>query len=125
MFEMLAWEGGNFSTERGKRSPKETIIKGWQSLLLEGMRRVDEAKPGRADMNREIAKAQQDTTLLLEKIISLKGVILATVFDPEGFPVASQINDFNKEKFRIQEITPMISTLLPNFPIRLLSPVAH
>ena len=34
MFEMLAWEGGNFSTERGKRAPKETIIKGWQSLLL-------------------------------------------------------------------------------------------
>jgi CheY-like chemotaxis protein/predicted regulator of Ras-like GTPase activity (Roadblock/LC7/MglB family) len=112
MFEMLAWEGGNFSTERGKRSPKETIIKGWQSLLLEGMRRVDESKPGRADMNKEIAKSQQDTTRILEKLVSLKGVILATVFDPEGFPVASQINNLNKEKFGIQEITPMISTLI-------------
>jgi len=112
MFEMLAWEGGNFSAERGKRSPKETIIKGWQSLLLEGMRRVDESKPGRTDMNREIAKAQQNTTNILEKIVSLKGVILSTVFDPEGFPVASKINDKYTEQYGIQELTPMISALI-------------
>jgi CheY-like chemotaxis protein/predicted regulator of Ras-like GTPase activity (Roadblock/LC7/MglB family) len=112
LFEMLAWEGGNFSTERGKISPKETIIKGWQSLLLEGMRRVDESKPGRTDMSREIAKAQQDTTTILQKLISLKGVILATVFDPEGFPVASKIHDLQKDRYGIQEITPMISSLI-------------
>jgi CheY-like chemotaxis protein/predicted regulator of Ras-like GTPase activity (Roadblock/LC7/MglB family) len=112
MFEMLAWEGGNFSTERGKRSPKETIIKGWQSLLLEGMRRVDESKPGRTDMNRKMLKAQQDTTSILEKLVSLKGVFLATVFDPEGFPVASKMNEQSREKYAIQEITPMISSLI-------------
>ena len=33
-YEMLSWEGGGFSTKRGEEAPKETIIKGWQSLLL-------------------------------------------------------------------------------------------
>ena len=112
LFEMLSWGGGNFSTERGKRAPKETIIKGWQSLLLEGMRRVDESKPGRTDMNGRMARIQLDTTQILEKLVNLKGVILATVFDPEGFPVASKINDRYSEKYAIQALTPMISGLI-------------
>jgi CheY-like chemotaxis protein/predicted regulator of Ras-like GTPase activity (Roadblock/LC7/MglB family) len=112
LFEMLSWAGGNFSTERGKRAPKETIIKGWQSLLLEGMRRVDESKPGRTDMGGAIAKIQQDTTQILEKLVALKGVILATVFDPDGFPVASKVNDGWIDKYAIQELTPMISSLI-------------
>jgi CheY-like chemotaxis protein/predicted regulator of Ras-like GTPase activity (Roadblock/LC7/MglB family) len=112
LFEMLSWSGGNFSTERGKRAPKETIIKGWQSLLLEGKRRVDESKPGRADMNGRIARSQQDTTQILDKLVNLKGVIIATIFDPEGFPVASTINSRYKNKYAIQELTPMIQSLI-------------
>jgi CheY-like chemotaxis protein/predicted regulator of Ras-like GTPase activity (Roadblock/LC7/MglB family) len=111
VFEMLAWEGGNFSTERGKRAPKETIIKGWQSLLLEGMRRVDESKPGRADMSGVMAHMQQELLLILESLVSLKGVLVATVFDPEGFPVASRVNKSPKS-IGMQELTPIVSGLI-------------
>lgn len=112
MFEMLAWEGGNFSTERGKRTPKETIIKGWQSLLLEGMRRVDEAKPGRATIGLKISEAQAETTKVLEDIVSVNHIILATVFDPEGFPVASKVTQRSPRHYAIQELTPIISALI-------------
>lgn len=112
LFEMLAWEGGNFATERGKRAPKETIIKGWQSLLLEGMRQVDEAKPGRPDMGGKLASMKKQMTEIMEKLVSVKGVILATVFDPEGFPVSSKSNEKTSKKYSIQELTPIISNLI-------------
>ena len=112
VFEMLAWEGGNFSTERGKRAPKETIIKGWQSLLLEGMRRVDESKPGRMEIGGKLAKTQREIARILDNLVTLKDVVLTTVFDPEGFPVASQVNPSTSRQYGIQELTPIISGLI-------------
>jgi CheY-like chemotaxis protein/predicted regulator of Ras-like GTPase activity (Roadblock/LC7/MglB family) len=112
VFEMLNWEGGNFSTERGKRAPKESIIKGWQSLLLEGMRRVDESKPGRTSIGGKLVQIQQETIFILEKLVAIKGVILATVFDPDGFPVASKIKAQSSQQYGIQELTPIISGLI-------------
>ncbi|TFH01206.1 MAG: response regulator, partial [Calditrichales bacterium] len=112
VFEMLAWGGGQFSTERGKKAPKETIIKGWQSLLLEGMRRVDESKPGRTDMDGKLAQIQKETTQLLDQLVGLKGVIITTVFDPEGFPVASKMGEMTGRKIEIPELTPIISSLI-------------
>jgi CheY-like chemotaxis protein/predicted regulator of Ras-like GTPase activity (Roadblock/LC7/MglB family) len=112
LFEMLGWEGGSFSTERGKRSPKESIIKGWQSLLLEGMRRVDEAKPGRTQIGGKMVKTQREIVEILDKLVAVKGVIIATVFDPEGFPLASRIDNESPLQYSIQELTPIISGLI-------------
>jgi len=108
-YEMLSWEGGGFSSRRGEGAPKETIVKGWQSLLLEGMRRVDEAKP-----NKKSRAAEKQALLMkkingiLDKIIGIKEVVFASVFDPEGFPMASKMS----EKYDISEITPIISNLI-------------
>ena len=106
---MLSWEGGGFSTKRGEEAAKETIIKGWQSLLLEGMRRVDEANPDKkssaAERQAIMLKKMSD---ILDKIIAIKEVVFATLFDPEGFPVASKMSD----KYDISEITPIISNLI-------------
>jgi CheY-like chemotaxis protein/predicted regulator of Ras-like GTPase activity (Roadblock/LC7/MglB family) len=108
-YEMLSWEGGGFSTKRGEEAAKETIIKGWQSLLLEGMRRVDEANPDKkssaAERQAIMLKKMSD---ILDKIIAIKEVVFATLFDPEGFPVASKMSD----KYDISEITPIISNLI-------------
>jgi len=109
LYEMLTWEGGGFSTKRGEEAPKETIIKGWQSLLLEGMRRVDEAKPG----NKTEIEARKDSLMnkinaILDSFSALKEIAFVTIFDPEGFPVASKMS----EKYSIGEITPVISNLI-------------
>ena len=113
LYEMLGWEGGSFSTERGKRPPKETIYEGWQSLLLEGMRRVDESKPvykNKLDHERDMRG--QKFEIILGKILSIKGVIFVAIFNNEGFPHASKINDQSEFKFTIKEIALVFSNLL-------------
>jgi CheY-like chemotaxis protein/predicted regulator of Ras-like GTPase activity (Roadblock/LC7/MglB family) len=113
LYEMLTWEGGNFSTERGKTPPKETIFEGWQSLLLEGMRRVDESKPSyQHKLEQERNVRLQKIDLILNKIVGVKGVILAAVFDTEGFPHASKINEKSSLQYSIKEIALVFSNLI-------------
>jgi predicted regulator of Ras-like GTPase activity (Roadblock/LC7/MglB family) len=76
------------------------------------MRRIDESKPGRREIGGKLAKTQREISQILDKLTALKGVILTTVFDPEGFPVASQINASSPRQYGIQELTPIISGLI-------------
>ncbi|UCF64705.1 MAG: response regulator, partial [bacterium] len=41
-YHIMGWAGGEFTVKRNVKSPVESIDKGWQSLLLEAMRQVDE-----------------------------------------------------------------------------------
>ena len=41
-FDLLLWQGGRFRLEPGASPPERTIDASWQSLLIEGARRVDE-----------------------------------------------------------------------------------
>jgi len=108
-YEMLSWEGGGFSTKRGEETPRETIIKGWQSLLLEGMRRLDESKPGRTSTAAERQEMLMNKmNAILDKMMGVKEVVFVSIFDPEGFPVASKMS----EKYDISEITLVISNLI-------------
>ncbi len=112
-YDMLSWEGGNFSTKRGESAPKETIIKGWQSLLLEGMRRVDEAKPGgKSEIADQQAMLQKKINFILDQVIGLNGVQVVSVFDPEGLPVASKISKSADVGYQISEITLVISNFI-------------
>jgi CheY-like chemotaxis protein/predicted regulator of Ras-like GTPase activity (Roadblock/LC7/MglB family) len=112
LYEMLSWSGGNFTSKRGEEAKKETIIKGWQSLLIEGMRRLDEHRRGsKLDMSDDHVKATNKMNLILDKMISQKGALLVSIFDPEGFPIASRMNK-QKNDITIREITPVISNLL-------------
>jgi predicted regulator of Ras-like GTPase activity (Roadblock/LC7/MglB family) len=43
VYELLSWEDGTFELEMGVSPPERTIEVGWSSLLLEGMRRIDES----------------------------------------------------------------------------------
>jgi DNA-binding response OmpR family regulator/predicted regulator of Ras-like GTPase activity (Roadblock/LC7/MglB family) len=47
VYELLNWEQGSFELEQGVSAPERTINVGWSSLLLEGMRRIDERKADR------------------------------------------------------------------------------
>lgn len=43
LFEILKWEGGDFSTLSGAEATNRTINRPWQELLIEGMRQKDES----------------------------------------------------------------------------------
>jgi predicted regulator of Ras-like GTPase activity (Roadblock/LC7/MglB family) len=44
VYQVLRWELGEFSLETGVASPQHTIDRSWAGLLMEGMRRLDEAQ---------------------------------------------------------------------------------
>ncbi|MGQ9654380.1 MAG: response regulator [Thermodesulfobacteriota bacterium] len=44
VFEILGWEGGDFTTLSGAEPLEKTIDRPWQELLIEAMRRKDEGK---------------------------------------------------------------------------------
>jgi CheY-like chemotaxis protein/predicted regulator of Ras-like GTPase activity (Roadblock/LC7/MglB family) len=44
LFEILGWEGGDFTTISGAEPLEKTIDRPWQELLIEAMRRKDEGK---------------------------------------------------------------------------------
>ena len=112
LFEMLSWSGGNFISKRDEEAEKETIIKGWQSLLIEGMRLIDEAKPEhKLELSEHQIRATNKINFVLDKMIAQKGAILVSIFDPEGFPIASRINKVQNQ-ITMREITPVISNLL-------------
>jgi CheY-like chemotaxis protein len=113
LYAILSWEGGSFSSERGKKAPKETIIEGWQSLLLEGMRRVDESRKGAVSI-RETKRLTRVEKLnaILDQIMKINGVILAVVFDPDGFPVSSQVVKKAQNTYRINQLVPVFSNFI-------------
>jgi len=43
-YHLLGWEGGTFASQPDATAPARTIQAGWQALLVEGCRRLDEAR---------------------------------------------------------------------------------
>jgi len=112
-YEILSWEGGNFSVEREKPPAKETIIKGWQSVLLEGMRRLDENKDSyQIEKEADRKKRLKKIDVLLQDLIDINGMILASIFDPEGFPMASKIHPSKIKEYDMIEMAPLFSKMI-------------
>ncbi len=79
-YEIISWPGGKFTLNKSLRADRESILKGWQSLLLEGLRRKDEAN------NSEISedKARKEMQEVVDGLVRTKGVRLAVFFKPDG-----------------------------------------
>jgi hypothetical protein len=43
VYKVLTWTGGNFQIDFEGQSPEQTITRSTQGLLMEGLRRLDEA----------------------------------------------------------------------------------
>ena len=111
-YEILTWQGGSFSVEKSRKAEKETVHKGWQTLLLEGMKRADEIRSSDSQVvESESARKKQDILKNLNLFVATKGVILASIFTVEGFPTSSKINPDYKENYNISSISPIISSL--------------
>lgn len=86
-YEIISWEAGSFTLNKGLEADRESILKGWQSLLLEGLRRVDEAKNEQDDPD---SKAKIKIKQLLSQFIQSKGIQLLMLCDKDGKAFVSQ-----------------------------------
>ncbi len=111
-YEIISWDGGTFQVERSVKAPKETIIVGWQSLLMEGLRRADEARNLEAQKRRVDPQVRRKQIQeILNEFVRNKDIILITIFSEEGFPIVSEIASDFEGRFDISGLTPLMPDL--------------
>lgn len=85
VYKLLTWEDGDFELEMDVEPPARSITDKWSSLLLEGMRRIDEETAGLEWLDdietregEEVrGEAMQELARALEKIEGVVGVVIA------------------------------------------------
>lgn len=106
-YEIMSWEGGTFSIDRGAKSKKETILKGWQGLLMESMRLVDEKrKKGEGDH-----LLRNELEAVLNEYNKTKGVVFSAVLDSSGATMAESIHPLYKDSSKAAKLLPVINAL--------------
>ncbi len=85
---IMTWDGGEFTVMKNKLPERETITKGWQSLLLESLRRKDEGSDlAKKEAEREKRKRQRRIQQLLARIYKSEGVEHVFLHSRVGFPL--------------------------------------
>src|SRR4030043_503416 len=87
LYTILNWNEGTFNSQMGISPPKETIADRWEHLLLEGMRRKDEAKAAEARDSTDLHEVEQAFEAL-DKEAAIKDSLerlLRILSDIEGF----------------------------------------
>ena len=78
IYELLRWDGGTFFLQNGIAPPERTIDRNWNSLLLEGMQRIDE---GGASMEDRLNKLAHDSSEMASVsgsvVVARDGTVLA------------------------------------------------
>ncbi|MDY7042073.1 MAG: DUF4388 domain-containing protein [Chloroflexota bacterium] len=120
VYEILAWEEGEFALQQDVSPPKRTVNTPWSALLLEGLRRIDEQSASEeVDLNEwgirpesefvpgleiEFGKKETDKMAKLNDLVKemaseVPGFIAAGVAGMDGLPIAEHsVNpDFNME----------------------------
>jgi CheY-like chemotaxis protein len=111
-YEILSWEGGSFSVERNVKPPKDSIFKGWQTLLLEGLRRADESRINMADTQAPVRKPTPPAqSKLLSEFVSVKGVLYTAITDNEGCIVQYAVRKEVRMEFDPDKMTNIIQSL--------------
>lgn len=85
IYELLRWSDARFHVESGKTTKERTVNANWNSLLLEGMRRIDEGEAPLTEAMGQEAKALRaipgvDGAVL----ISRDGVVLAESLEADA-----------------------------------------
>jgi predicted regulator of Ras-like GTPase activity (Roadblock/LC7/MglB family) len=102
VYELLAWPDGSFVVNQGQAAPERTISGNWNTLLLEGIRRLDEGESVTWDeVEAEPATASSDQgddmTRLAHDLKMIGGVEGTVIISHDGVVFASDI-DGNPEK---------------------------
>jgi len=106
-YEIMSWEGGSFRIEKDHKSRKETIIKGWQGLLMESLRLIDEKRNTPLQEPEEVWNREQELQNILDGFGQTKGVVIAELIDDAGIAMAK----ISKVEDEASEITPLINSI--------------
>lgn len=108
-YEIMSWEGGSFKVHRGEKSKKETILKGWQGLLIESLRLKDERR-GKEPKDRvdALRKREEELTEVLRQYNKMKGILLIEVIDSASISLA-RVKNTEENDFKI---LPLVNSLL-------------
>lgn len=96
IYSLLSWENGSFRLKMGAEPANQTIHKGWSSLLLEGMRRIDESTAGwspewdeDADEDKQAEEANNQIQKRIVKALgSIRDVQSALICSLDGTVIA-------------------------------------
>jgi predicted regulator of Ras-like GTPase activity (Roadblock/LC7/MglB family) len=102
VYELLSWDDGTFVVRQGEATPHRSISSNWNSLLLEGIRRVDESEPLQErslEVGPSVAAAgdSDEMAALALKLKTIAGVEGTVIISHDGVVFASEI-DGNPEK---------------------------
>ena len=85
---IMSWQGGEFQVMRNQLPPRETITRGWQSLLLESLRWLDESSDlAKQEAEREKQRRQNRLKTIVEKICNAENVEHVLIHSRAGFPL--------------------------------------
>lgn len=110
-YYIMSWQGGEFSVYRNRKPPRQTIAQGWQSLLLESLRRVDEQSHL---VKQEVEQKKQFRVLKLQQIfepILSDNVEHLLIHSFSGFTIFYQ-GRFRENADQISELGHQLSHLL-------------
>lgn len=87
-YYIMSWQAGEFAVLRNHTPARETISRGWQSLLLESLRRIDESSDlAKREAEREKRKRQRRIQQLLSRMYKAEGVEHVLIHTRVGFPL--------------------------------------
>lgn len=109
-YEIIGWKGGQFAINKGANTNKESIVKGWQSLMLEGMRRADEKIDNDVINPGDIR--QEQVSELFSKFITVKGIRALVLFDKDGKAFVTEVDKDYKNLYDIDKISNEIKKLI-------------
>lgn len=109
-YEIMSWEGGSFKVHRGEKSKKETILKGWQGLLIESLRLKDERRGEPKDRVDALRKREEELTEALRHYNKNKGILLAEVVDAAAISLA-RVKNVEEDDFRVLPLVHVLAEL--------------
>ncbi len=86
-YRILAWPAGKFTLQPNVATTRVTIQKGWQHLILEAHRMIDEQRAGRRDglpVPQEASLKRMDARAILERVRRIPGVQYAVLQGKDG-----------------------------------------
>ena len=87
-YYIMSWQGGEFQVIRNHTSNRDTINKGWQSLLLESLRRIDENSDlAKREAEREKKAREERLHQMLGKLYKSEGMEHVLLHSRAGFPL--------------------------------------
>lgn len=99
LFTLLGWKGGRFVSQMGTTPPKQTIDARWEQLLMEGMKRTDDAALERQESSSGLMEEIEGAFEDLGKEIQVKdtlGDILGALRVVRGYRGGAWINEQGK-----------------------------